>query len=207
MREFSIFEKNEIKLFKKLNTPAKVQDFLNKLGKNFEENGDTCYSPRMVLKRGKAQCMEGAMLAATILRFHGYKPLVVDLESTKDDWDHVIAVFKQHGHWGCISKTNHVVLRYREPIYKSIRELVMSFFHEYFLNKNGRKTLRAYSKPINLSRFDKNDWMTSSEQIWYIPDYLTTVPHTKILNKNQIKTLRKADDIEIKAGKLTEYKL
>lgn len=199
------FNQEEINLFKKLNTPSKIQDFLNSLKINFEENGDTCMSPRMVLKTKKAHCIEGSLLAAAILRFHGHEPLILDMEGTKDDFDHVIALFKQHEHWGAIGKTNHAVLRYREPIYRTLRELALSFFHEYFLNKNGKKTLRTFSKPINLSRFDNQNWMTSKENVWFIPDYLTRIKHFKILTRSQIRSLRPADKIEIEAGKLLEY--
>ena len=200
------FSKKEIAVFKSLNTPAKIQDCLNQVPANYEKNGDTVYSPRAVLREKKAHCMEGAMFAATALRFHGYKPLVVDLASTKNDDDHVIAVFQRHGHWGAISKTNHAVLRYREPVYKTIRELAMSYFHEYFLNHDGQKTLRSYSIPVDLSRFDKQGWMTAEEHVWYVPEYLFTVPHKPILSRAQIATLRKADTVEIKAGKITEWK-
>lgn len=201
----SEFNKEELKIIKPLNTPQKVQDFLDKLKINFEENGDTCMSPRMVLKTGKAHCMEGALLGASILRMHGYNPLIADLVTTKEDFDHVITVFKQNNHWGAISKTNHAVLRYREPIYKTIRELVMSYFHEYFMD-NGKKTLRSYSSPVNLSRFDKKGWMTDEEDIWYIPEYLCKIPHKKILTRKQLFNLRKAHPIEIKAGKIVEWK-
>ncbi len=199
------FNKKELNLLKSLNTPKKIQDFLDNLKINFEENGDTCMSPRMVLKTGKAHCMEGAMLAAVALRLQGSKPLVVDLTSTRDDFDHVITVFKQNNHWGAITKTNHAVLRYREPVYKTIRELVMSFFHEYFKD-DGRKTLRSYSSPVDLSKFDKKGWMTAEEDVWYIPEHLCDVPHKNILNKSQIANLRKAHKTEIKAGKITEWK-
>ena len=146
------------------------------------------------------------MFAATALRFHGHKPLVLDLTSVKDDDDHVVTVFKHQGHWGAISKTNHAVLRYREPIYKSIRELVMSYFHEYFTNQDGKKTLRSYSMPVDLSRFDNQGWMISEEDVWYVPEYLFEVEHVSILNKSQIAFLRKADQIEVKAGKIVEWK-
>lgn len=195
----------EVKLFKSLNTFAKIQDFINTLKINFEERGDTCMSPRMVLKNGKCHCMEGAILAALILRINGYKPLVVDLLAHDRDFDHVLAVFKKDGKWGAITKTNHAVLRYREPIYRSIRELVMSYFHEYFDHK-GRKNLRSYSKPINLKRFDKKGWMTSEDEVWYIPEYITTVKHYSLLNKKQIAGLRMADKVEIEAGKIVEWK-
>lgn len=197
--------KKEIKILKSLNTPKKIQDFLNKIPINFEENGDTCFSPRLVLRNWKAHCIEGAMLAAAALRFQGEKPLVVDMIATKKDFDHVICVFKKNGYWGAIGKTNHAVLRYREPVYKSIRELVMSFFHEYF-DDNGKKNLRYYSAPVDLSRFDKLNWMASEEDIWYIPDYLEKVKHFKILKRSHISGLRKADKIEIEAGKLLEWK-
>jgi len=198
--------KNEVNTLKKLNTPKKIQDFLNKLKINFEEKGETCMSPRMVLKTKKAHCIEGAMFAALALRIQGEKPLLVDLRTTKDDFDHVLAVFKKNGRWGAITKTNHAVLRYREPVYKNIRELVMSYFHEYFLNKNGKKTLRDYSLPIDLSKFDKKGWTTDTKDLWYIDSHLDKVKHFSILDRKQIASLRKADKIEIKAGKIVEWK-
>ena len=197
--------KKEIRLFKKLNNPKKIQNFINKIPINFEEKGDTCYSPRLVLKKNRCHCIEGAVLAALILRVNGFKPLIVDMTSSKDDFDHVIAIFKINEKWGAISKTNHAVLRYREPIYNSIRELVMSYFHEYF-SDNSKKTLRSFSNPINLSRFDKYGWMTSWDEVWFIADYLVKVKHYQILTRKQITNLRKPDKIEIEAGKLIEYK-
>ena len=197
--------KREIKILKGLNTPGKIQDFLNRIPINFEEKGDTCMSPRMVLKNRKAHCIEGAMLAAAALRVNGEKPLVVDMTATKKDFDHVICVFKKDGKWGAIGKTNHAVLRYREPIYKSIRELVMSFFHEYF-DDDGKKNLRSYSAPVDLSRFDHFNWMASEEDIWYIPDYLEKIKHFPILTRSQIAGLRKADRVELDAGDIVEWK-
>ncbi|MCK4589370.1 MAG: hypothetical protein KAT77_02935 [Nanoarchaeota archaeon] len=198
------FNQRELKILKRLNSPRKIQDFLNKLKINFEKKRETCLSPRMVLKKRRAYCIEGALLAAAALRLHGHKPLVVDLTANDRDEDHVITVFKQHGHWGAISKTNHAVLRYREPVYKTIRELVMSYFHEYFDDK-GRKNLRSFTKPIDLSRFDKKNWMTSEEDVWYIPEYLADVPHQKIMSRAQIATLRKADKTELKAGDVVQF--
>ncbi len=199
---FSDFTASERKQLKKLSTPAKIQDYLNSLPFHFVDANDTCLSPKEVIRFGTAQCMEGAMLAAAALRFHGHQPLIVDLTSSKDDFDHVIAVFKGGRHWGAISKTNHAVLRYREPIYRTIRELVMSYFHEYFLN-DGRKTLRSFTKPVNLARFDKQGWMTSVEPVWYIPVHLVNVKHHAILTPKQRQNLRPADAIEIAAGRLT----
>ncbi len=189
----------------RLRTPKAVQDFVNALAFNFEEDGDTCHSPRQVLEVGKAQCMEGAMLAASALRLQGQRPIVLDLVSTDDDFDHVVALFKQHGCWGAISKTNHAVLRYREPVYRTVRELTMSYFHEYFLQSNGKKTLRAWAT-VDLTKFDRRGWMIAEEDVWYIPEYLCVIPHQSILTPAQVRGLRKAEQIERKAGEHVEWK-
>lgn len=200
-----MFPKKELKILKKLNTPAKVQNFLDKMRINFEEKGDTSFSPLTVLEKRICHCTEGAVLAALAMRIHGQEPLLLDLTANKHDFDHVVALFKKDGKWGAISKTNHAALRYREPIYGSIRELSMSYFHEYIDDK-GRKNLRSYSPPVNLKRFDKLGWMTTREEIDYIPEYLAEVKHFPMLNRKQIRNLRKADKIEIAAGKIVEWK-
>ncbi len=197
--------KSERQLLKSLSTPAKIQDFLNTIPYRVQGNNETCLSPRRVLQERKAQCMEGAMFAAAALRANGYPPLIVDMESTENDLDHIIAVYQIHDHWGALSKTNHGILRYREPIYRSIRELVMSYFHEYFLQESRFKTLRTFSRPVNLARFDRRGWETSSKDVWYIPEYLLEIPHTSILTRSQIARLRKADPIEAKMGELEEW--
>ena len=198
-------EKKKLKILKKLNTPAKIQDFLNQMPMNFEKKEETCLSPMLVLEKKICHCMEGAALAALALRVNGYPPLVLDLTANKNDFDHVVAVYKKDGKWGAISKTNHAVLRYREPVYASIRELVMSYFHEYFDNQ-GRKSLRSFSPTVNLKRFDKLGWMTTKEEIDYIPEYLVKVKHFPILNRKQIRNLRKAEQVEIEAGEIVEWK-
>ncbi|MBI5139252.1 hypothetical protein HZA26_01435 [Candidatus Nomurabacteria bacterium] len=204
------FTKKEISLMKKLNTPAKVQDFLNKLKFNFERRGETLKSPIRTIREGNAHCMEGALLGAYLLSRlpHGaFKPLILHLKATKDDYDHVIAPFRQSGAWGALSKTNHGVLRFREPVYKTIRELVMSYFHEYFLGggkRAGLKTLRGYSEPLNLNIFGKN-WMLSEEDLWYIDKKLDKIKHYNIVPKKVIKKLRKADKVEIEMGEIVEY--
>jgi hypothetical protein len=205
-----LFTPTEKALLKKLNTPAKVQDFLNGLKFNFEEDGKgTIKSPIRVLREKNAHCMEGALLGAYILSLHGYKPLILHLQVEKGDFDHVIALFQQNGLWGALSKTNHGVLRYREAVYKNVRELVMSYFHEYFLNSNGKKTLRKYSVPLNLNKFGK-DWMTREDDLWEIDDELDRIKHFDIFEKSKskkvLKNLRKADKIEIEMGKIEEYK-
>ncbi|MFH1621036.1 MAG: hypothetical protein ABIB04_03050 [Patescibacteria group bacterium] len=197
---------NEIQKLSALNTPRKIQDFIDGLVPNYEIDGISCKSPRMSLKHGTVHCMEGALLSALAFRVNGERPLIVDLTTTQADQDHVITVFKMHGAWGAISKSNHAILRYREPVYRTIRELVLSFFHEY-TNDDGRKTLRSYTRPIDLTRFDHLGWMTSEDDVWYIPEYIANSPHISILSKPQISTLRRADDIERKAGQLVQWKI
>ncbi|HRH26645.1 MAG TPA: transglutaminase-like domain-containing protein [Parcubacteria group bacterium] len=205
MNKFN-YSKEEVSLFKKLSAPAKIQDYLNSISFNFEKNGQTCYSPREVIKNKTAHCTEGAIFAAAVLEYHGHKPFILDLRSTIKpyDYDHVIAVYKKEGCFGAISKTNHAVLRYREPVYKTIRELVMSYFHEYFLD-NGKKTLREYSDLLNLNKFNKINWRTSEKNLFDIPADLDDIKHHRVLTSNQIKNLRLADKIEVEAGKIREY--
>jgi hypothetical protein len=199
------FAPGERRIFRQLSSPAKIQDFLGGLKINFEKGGPTFWSPRLVLRHGAAHCLEGAAFAACALSFHGHKPLIMDLQAIHPDESHIVAVFQQRGFWGAIGKTNHVVLRYREPVYKTIRELALSFFHEYFLD-SGKKTLRSYSNPVNLSRFDGRGWQTSGYPLWYIDKHLDTVKHYEILRPWQEEQLRQADQIEIAAGKLVEWK-
>ena len=201
----SLYTAEERALFERLNSPQKIQDYLNTLEFNFEKKVDTCRSPRMLIRTGLAHCMEGALFAAAALEFHGEKPLVLDLRSSAQplDVDHVITVFKKFGCFGAISKTNHAVLRYREPVYKSTRELAMSFFHEYFLS-GGEKTMREYSRLLDLTRFDDIEWRTSEKDLFQIPNFLDNIRHYPIVNAKQIKNLRLADPIEIEAGKIVQ---
>jgi len=196
-----------MKEIRNLDSFVKIQDFLSSLQINFEENGETCRSPFSVLRTKKAHCIEGAFFAAATIWLNKLgKPLVVDLVGEKGDWDHVICVFKKHGKFGCISKTNHSVLRYREPVYANIHELVMSFFHEYSDDKgNGRKTLRKYSDTIDLSSFGK-EWIVNYEDLWGIHDYIDSVKHYDILSKSQIRELRKQEQVEIDAGQVVQFK-
>jgi len=145
------------------------------------------------------------MLAALAFRLHGQRPLVLDLTSAAPDYDHVVALFQRHGCWGAVSKTNHAVLRYREPVYRTLRELVLSYFHEYF-DDTGYKTLRSYSRPVDLSRFDGQGWMTDENDVWYVESYLYKVRHYPLLSRGQIATLRKAHPKEIEAGEIVEWK-
>ena len=193
----------EWQVLKRLNTPAKIQDFLNSMPFNFEEKGGTHYSVRYALKEKKAHCFEGALLAAAALWIHGRKPLLLDLKTARPDFDHVVTLFQEGKYWGAISKTNHAVLRYREPIYKSVRELAMSYFHEYFL-PSGKKTLRSFSKPFDLS--GSTHWLTTEENLADLAHTLDISPHTRILSSKQVRNLRRADKIEIEAGDIVEFK-
>jgi hypothetical protein len=142
--------------------------------------------------------MEGALFAAAALRINGYQPLIIDLAAVRDD-DHVIAVFQELGHWGAIGKSNYSGLRFREPVYRTIRELALSYFEHYY-NLDGEKTLRAYSRPVSLHRFDKVNWMTTEEDLWLIGDYLCTVSHTDILERSIARKRRRMDRRSFDAG-------
>jgi hypothetical protein len=172
--------KDESRLLRKLSTPEKIQKYLDDLPYNKEKGGETCYSPRLVIRYETAHCFEGALFAAAALRVGGQSPLILDLESVRDD-DHVIAVYRTNGFWGAIGKSNYAGLRFRSPVYRTLRELALSYFEHYY-NLKGEKTLRAYSRPVNLSRFDRIDWMTSEEALWAIPEYLVEIGHTPIFH-------------------------
>jgi hypothetical protein len=191
---------HEIAALRPLRTPYLVQRFLDDaIGYNIEPGGPTCYSPRMALSRGVAHCMEGALLAAAALRLHGHPPLLIDLEAVRDD-DHVLAVFRIDGCWGAVAKSNYSGLRYREPVYRSLRELVVTYLPHYY-NLKGEVSLRAYSsRPVNLARFDRRGWMTSEEDVWYIPEHLCTIAHTPILTPAQVRRLSPMDRRLFDAG-------
>jgi hypothetical protein len=189
---------------KKLNTPGKIQDFLNTLPFNFERKGETCRTVERALYEKEGHCFEGALIAACALWINGERPLLLDLKATGGDMDHVMVLFIRDGHYGAISKTNHGVLRFREPVYKSVRELVMSVFHEYFL-KTGVKTLRSFSKPYDLSK-EKINWVSGDRELFDLSRKLDKSPHEKILTPKMIKNLRRAEEIEIKMGEITDWK-
>jgi len=145
-----------------------------------------------------AHCLEGAIFAAAALRINGYPPLIIDFEA-KCDTDHVLAVFLTDGHWGAIAKSNFSGLRYREPVYRSLRELAISYFDDYF-NLRGERTLRRYSAHVNLKRFDHLNWMTTGEPVWFIPEYLTKIHHYPLISKAQIQRLHRVDKNSFQAG-------
>ena len=194
----------ELRVLSKLKTPRRIQDFLDTIPINFEHRGETCSSPLVTLRRGTAHCMEGALVAALALWMSGQPPLLLDLKTTPDDFDHLVTLFRVRSHWGGIAKTNHAVLRYREPIFRDPRELAVSYFHEYTL-PDGRKTLRSYSEPFDLRRYSQ-DWIVTEEPLWDLERRIDRSRHFKLLNRRQIAGLRRADDIEIRAGELVEWK-
>lgn len=156
------------------------------------------------MRERKAHCFEGALFAAAALAYHGRKPLLLDLRTIAPDEDHVVALFREGGLWGAISKTNHAILRYRDPIYKTIRELALSYFHEYILD-DGRKTLREYSKPFDVSRFPAEKWLTVEEDLHWLVDALDDSPHFPIAPATALRKLRKAYKEEIAASNITEW--
>lgn len=196
--------KEELSVFRRLSTPAKIQDFLDALPINHEKQGDTYMSPRQVLREKKAHCIEGAMLAAAALWLHGEEPLLLDLTSLRYDDDHVVALYKKNGYWGAISKTNHGVLRFRDPIYRTVRELALSYFHEYFLVSDGRKTLKSYSRPLSLKRFG-SDWITAEEDLWPIALALDTLRHFPFVPEKNKKHIRRASPHERKMAGIAEW--
>lgn len=188
-----VFSNEEIKFLKSFKRPYDIQVYLNKIKYNPEPGTS---STRVVIERGSANCFEGALFAAAALRFMGHKPLIVDMIAVNDD-DHVVAVYKQNGHFGAVAKSNTTLLKLREPVYRTLRELVMSYFDFYF-NTIGEKSLRSYSNPVNLSRFDKYNWMTTDENLDFIGDYLYEVKHHKMLTTKMLRSLSTADNELIK---------
>jgi hypothetical protein len=187
--------KEEITIFKKLTDPDKIQRFLDTL--DYNPNYE-CRSPRWVIKKRSAHCFEGAIFAAAALEFIGHKPLLVDLKSFNDD-DHVIALFREEGYWGAVAKSNFTTLRYREPVYRSIRELVMSYFDFYF-NLLGEKTLRSYSLPLDLTIFKHLNWETTDDDLEYIGDKIESLHHFDVVTPEMIKKLKLVTESTLKAG-------
>ena len=198
-----ILIKEEIKIFNAHKTPSKIQDFINSIPMRMDDDEPIVRSPRAALQAHKLSCIEGAFLACALLAYHGHETYILDLKvDTKNtiDCDHVVAIWKKDGHFGAISKTNHSVLRYREPIYASVRELAMTYFHEYFLD-DGKKNLRSFSQKYPLFQKQGVSWVTSDQDLYEMACELDDFPHVDILTKDMQNGLRKAEDIEIQATK------
>ncbi|MCC6860815.1 MAG: hypothetical protein IT158_19765 [Bryobacterales bacterium] len=199
MNRVNGFAAGERVVLRRLSTPEKIQHFLDcELAYNKEKAGPTCRSPRRVLRDRTAHCLEGALMAAAALRVHGFPPLLLDLEAVRDD-DHVLAIYRQRGHWGAIAKSNYAGLRFREPVYRTLRELAMSYFEHYY-NLSGEKTLRAYSRPVNLARFDRLQWMTAEQDLWPVAEHLCVVRHTPLLTLASVRGLNRVDERLMAAG-------
>src|SRR5688572_5089379 len=193
------FTRAELRVLRSLRTPHRIQRFLEDMPYH---HANSAWSPRKVLHDRTAHCLEGAIFAAAALRANGFPPLLFDLEAIQDT-DHVLALYRVRGHWGAIGKSNFSGLRYREPVYRTLRELAMSYFDHYY-NLRGERTLRAYSRPVNLARFDRRSWMTSDQPLWYLAEHLAEIPHTKLLAAPLERALTRLDRRAYRAG-LTGY--
>jgi hypothetical protein len=189
------FSPAELRKLRSLRTPHGIQRFLDDLPYHLE---DSAWSPRRVLRERTAHCFEGAIFAAAALRANGYPPLIFDLEAEQDT-DHVIAIYRERGHWGALAKSNYSGCRYREPVYRTLRELALSYFEVYF-NLRGDRSLRTYSRPVNLRRFDQYQWMTTEEPIWFIANYLFDVHHYRLITPAMAKNLHRLDKRSYQAG-------
>ena len=170
------FTPRELRKLRALKTPAGIQRFLDSLPYHL---AGTSWSPRRVLAEGTAHCLEGATFAAAALRALGFPPLILDFEAHHDT-DHVVALYKINGHWGSVAKSNFAGCRWREPVHRTLRELAISYFDTYF-NLRRQRSLRTYSRPVNLARFDRHHWMTSEKDVWFIAEYLCDISHTRLL--------------------------
>jgi hypothetical protein len=189
----------DLRTLRALKTPARIQKFIDGIEYQY---ADTAGSPQRVLRERKGHCLEGALLAAAALRVNGYPPLLMDLEAVRDD-DHVVALYREHGLWGGIAKSNFAGLRFRAPIYRTLRELAVSYFEHYY-NLRGERTLRAYSRPANLKRLDSDDagehWMTSEEDLWSVPELLIEAKHYPLFPHKVARGLPRLDRRSFEAG-------
>jgi len=189
---------------RRLDTPQKIQAYLHGLRQNFELDGQSCRPVREVLRTQRAHCIEGAMLAAAALWVHGEPPLLLDMRAQRD-FDHVIALFRRNGRWGAISKTNGIGLRWRDPVYRSLRELAMSYFHEY-TNRREHKTLREYSVPFDLRRMDPAIWVSGTKNCWDVGEKLDEIRHFRLVNGRDLKAVVRRDPFERRVGVMLQYR-
>ena len=183
------FTTKELRKLRSMKHPHGIQQFLDDAPYHL---ADTAWSPRRVLAEQTAHCLEGAIFAAAALRANGHPPLLLDLEADNDT-DHVIAIYRDDGCWGAVAKSNYTGCRWREPVYRSLRELALSYFNGYF-NMRGQRTLRRFSGPVNLKRFDRQRWMTTDEPVWFIVYHLFDIKHYPLLTRAQEKRLHRVDD-------------
>jgi hypothetical protein len=194
----------EFAVLRRLDSPQKIQAFLFGLRQNFEPGGDTCRPVQAVLAGRRAHCIEGAMLAACALWVHGEPPLLMDLRAVRD-FDHVVALFRRRGRWGAISKTNGAFLRWRDPVYRNLRELALSYFHEY-TNRLHHKTLREYSLPFDLRRVDPAVWVRGDKNAWSVCEALDDLRHFPLVDARHMKSVTRRDPFERRVGGLNQYR-
>jgi hypothetical protein len=190
-----------LRLPRGLRSPDAIQRFLDGLRYNKEEDGETARSPGRVLETREAHCFEGALLAAAALRRLGHAPLVVQLRAVRDD-DHVLALFRGRpgvGPWGAVAKSNYSGLRFRSPVYRTLRELAMSYFDCYY-NLEGEKSLRSFGRPVDLARFDARGWETAAENLWDVSTWVATRRFTPLLAPEQARRLPRMDRRLFDAG-------
>jgi hypothetical protein len=190
---------------RRLDSPARIQAFLNAIPVNAEPDGETLLSVRSVLAHRRAHCMEGAMVAACALWIHGRPPLLMHLASADTDYPHVVALFAVGKHWGAISKSNHIALRFRDPVYATLRELAMSYFHEYS-DTQGNKTLRSYSRAFDLRRLDVADWVTRHDNCWLAHDTLEASRHHALMRGAAQRALVGRDPFEVRIAAIAQYR-
>jgi hypothetical protein len=186
---------SEARRLRALSTPARIQEFLDEMPYHL---ADTAWSPRRVLRERTAHCFEGAVFAAAALRVNGYAPLLWDLEADRDT-DHVIAIYRERGHWGAMAKSNYAGCRGRQPIYRNLRELALSYFEDYFSMRR-HFTLRRFSRPVNLARFDERSWMITEKPIWFIAEYLVDIHHYQLLPPGMARRLGRTDLRSFQSG-------
>ena len=194
----------ERRVFARLDTPQKIQDFLDRLPANYELDGDTAMSPRRMLQTRVAHCAEGALFAAAVLSFHGKPAWLMDMQALPSDHDHIVALFKERGLWGAISKTNHAILRWRDPIYRSSRELAMSYAHEYCL-PGGKKSMLTFSRPFSLARFAPQRWVTAQDELHWLMDALDASPHVPVAPPRAMRQRRRSSRVELLAQEVLEW--
>jgi hypothetical protein len=185
----------DLRVLRALKTPVRIQKFIDALAYQYS---DTAWSPQRALRERKGHCLEGALLAAAALRLNGHPPLLMDLEGVRDD-DHVVALYREYGLWGGIAKSNFAGLRFRAPVYRTLRELALSYFEHYY-NLRGERTMRSYSMPVNLARLDNRHWMTSEEDVWCVPEYLIAARHYRLFPSKVGRALPRLDRRSFEAG-------
>jgi hypothetical protein len=194
----------EFAVLERLDSPSKIQEFLYGLKQNFEVDGETCYTVRDVLRVRRAHCIEGAMLAACALWVHGEPPLLLDMRAV-NDFDHVVALYRRQGYWGALSKTNGIFLRSRDPVYRDLRELAMSYFHEY-ANRRSHKTLREYSVPYDLRRLEPQVWVWGDKGAWEVAAALDDIRHFKLVPGRHLHLVSRRDPLERRAGTFSQFR-